>query len=70
MNVIDSNKLRRGMRAENRTHFSSSRASRAAPRSRRVPCLAASIRLQLRRAYDPPGISPLRAQPCNPCRRR
>ncbi|MDX0285349.1 hypothetical protein GOC63_02820 [Sinorhizobium meliloti] len=26
MNVIDSKKLRRGMRAENRTHFSSSRS--------------------------------------------
>ncbi|MDW9354326.1 hypothetical protein GOA59_06195 [Sinorhizobium meliloti] len=27
MSVIDSKKLRRGMRAENRTHFSSSRSS-------------------------------------------
>ncbi|MDW9359901.1 hypothetical protein GOA59_10285 [Sinorhizobium meliloti] len=37
MNVIDSKKLRRGMRAENRTHFSSSRSGlklrRTAPRS-------------------------------------
>ncbi|MQX23174.1 hypothetical protein GHJ84_19815 [Sinorhizobium meliloti] len=36
MSVIDSKKLRRGMRAENRTHFSSSRSDQGMIFSRRV----------------------------------